>query len=80
MLYIDYLVQFRKRGKKVTKALINSDNDINAINPAYAKQLGLQIRQINIGAQKIDSSSLENFQIVLARFQLVVKLCNARFF
>lgn len=37
------LVQFEKRGKENTKALINSGRVVNAIIPAYAKQLDLQI-------------------------------------
>lgn len=34
---IDYSVQFQKRSKEVTKALINSDSEVNTITPAYAK-------------------------------------------
>ena len=35
-----YSVQFQK-DKKVIKALINSNSKVNAMTPAYAKQLGL---------------------------------------
>lgn len=41
--YIYYLVQFQKTGKKVTKVLINSSSEINAMTPLYVKQLDLQI-------------------------------------
>lgn len=45
--YIYYPVQFWKRRKEVFRALIESSSDVNAITLVYAKQLGLQIRQIN---------------------------------
>lgn len=57
-----------KGGKEVIKALINSGSKVNTITLAYAKQLGLQICQTNVGAQKIDGSFLEIFQIVIASF------------
>lgn len=41
--YIYYLVQFRKRDKKVSKILMNSGSEVNAMTIAYAKELGLQI-------------------------------------
>lgn len=41
VLYIHYLVQFQNRGKAVTRTLINSSSEINAMALACAKQLGL---------------------------------------
>ena len=38
------------------------------MSPAYAKRLGLKIRKINVGVQKIDGSALENFGMVIANF------------
>ena len=40
------------------------------MTPAYAKQLGLQVRKTNIEAQKIDGSLLRTFGIVIADFQV----------
>ena len=77
--YIYYLVQFRK-DKEVIKALIDSGSKVNAITPAYAKQLGLQVRKTDVGAQKIDGSSLRTFGMVIAGFQVEDKLGRARFF
>lgn len=34
--YIYYLVQFRKRGKKITRVLINSNIEVNSMTPTYA--------------------------------------------
>ena len=47
---------------------------------AYAKQLGLQVRKIDIGAQKIYGSSLKTFGMVITDFQVENKLDKIRFF
>lgn len=80
VLYIHYLVQFQKGGKEVTKALIKSGSEVNIITPVYAKQLGLQTRLSNVGAQKIDSLSLKTFEMVIPGFQVIDKLSRAQFF
>ena len=38
------------------------------MTPTYAKQLGLRTQKTNVGAQKIDGSSLDTFRIVIAGF------------
>ena len=50
------------------------------MNPTYAKKLGLQVRQTDVGAQKTDGSHLETFGIVIASFLLQDKLGKVRFF
>lgn len=45
--YIHYPIQSRKEGKKVTRALINNSNEVNAIILAYTQQIDLQTQQIN---------------------------------
>lgn len=60
--------------------MINLGNKINTITLAYAAKLGLKIRKTNIKAQKIDNSTLETFEIVLANFQMKNKLNRIRFF
>ena len=50
------------------------------MTPTYAAKLGLKVRKTNIRAQKIDSSILKTFEIVLTDFQLEDKLGRARFF
>ena len=54
--------------KKEVQALIDSDNEVNAMTPAYTSRLGLQVYHPNIKAQKIDDSTLETFEMVLASF------------
>ena len=77
---IHYPVQFRKDKGATIRALIDSGSEVNAMTPAYAKQLGLQVRKTDVGAQKIDGSSLRTFGMVIAGFQIEDKLGRARFF
>lgn len=77
--YIHYPLRFQKDTNKV-QALIDSGSKINAMTPAYASKLGLQVRQTHVSAQKINSSILETFGMVLASFQVEDKLGRARFF
>lgn len=64
----------------MTKTLMNSGSEVNAMTQAYAKQIGPQICQINVRVQKIDGSSLETFGIVIISFEIVDKFRRARFF
>lgn len=48
--YIHYLLYFLKNQENKIWALINSDNEINTIIPAYASEPSLRIRQTNIKA------------------------------
>ena len=74
-----YPLRFRKDTADV-RALIDSGSEINAMTPAYASKLGLRVRHTDVGAQKIDSSTLQTFGMVLANFQVEDKLRRARFF
>ena len=50
------------------------------MSPAYVKKLGLYIWKTNVGAQKIDGSTLKTFGIVIADFQIENKGGRPRFF
>ena len=50
------------------------------MNLNYAWKLRFKIQKINIRAQKIDSSALEIFRIVIANFQIENKASKPRFF
>ena len=50
------------------------------MTPAYAKQLGLRSRKVDVEAQKINGLSLNIFKMVIAGFQVIHKLGRARFF
>lgn len=47
---------------------------------AYTAKLGLKTQLTYIEAQKIDGSTLETFEIVLASFKVENKLGKSRFF
>ena len=74
---IHYPVQFQE---EQVRALLNSGNEVNTMNPDYARKLGLKIRKTNIGAQKIDGSALKTFGMVIADFQMENKASRPRFF
>ena len=74
---IYYPVQFQE---EQVKALLDSSSEVNAMSPAYAERLGLKIWKTNVGAQKIDGSTLETFGMVIADFQVENKGGRLRFF
>ena len=65
---IHYLVQFWKDKGVTIRALIDLGSKVNVMTPAYAKQLGLQVRKTDVRAQKNDSSLLRTFGMVIANF------------
>ena len=60
--------------------MIDSGSKVNTMTPTYIAKLGLKVRKTDIGAQKIDGSTLETFGMVLAGFQVEDKLRKVRFF
>ena len=75
---IYHLLRFRKDLCE-TRALIDLSSEVNAITPAYAAKLGLGGQETDIGAQKIDSSTLITFGMVVADFQVENKLDRTQF-
>ena len=75
--YIYYPVRFQE---EQVRALLDSSSDVNAMSPTYAKRLGFKTRKTNVGAQKIDGSTLEIFGMVIADFQVEDKGGRPRFF
>ena len=74
---IHYPIRFQE---KQVRALLNSGSKVDAMSPAYAKKLGLKTWKTNVGAQKIDGSTLETFGIVIADLQVEDKSGRPRFF
>ena len=70
---IHHPLRFQKDLRK-TRVLIDLGSEVNAMTPAYAAKLGLGVRKTDIGAQKIDGSTLDTFRMVLADFQVENKL------
>ena len=50
------------------------------ITPAYAAHLRLKVRVTDVGAQKLDRSSLATYNMVISAFQIVDKLGRSQFF
>ena len=48
--------------------MIDSGSKVDAMHPAYAAKLGLPVRKTEVGAQKIDGSTLETFRMAIAVF------------
>ena len=76
---ICYPIRFKKNELQV-QALLDSGSKVNAMTPRYVSKLGLKVRPTDVGAQKIDGSTLETFGMVLASFQVEDKLGRPQFF
>ena len=76
---IHYLLQFKK-DKNQVQALIDSGSEVNTMHPSFAKQLGLPIRPTDVGAQKIDGTTLDTHGMVVAIFSVIDKANRVRFF
>ena len=76
---IRYPIIFQKKSVPML-ALLDSGSKVNAIHPTFAKELGLFIRPIDVRAQKIDDTTLDTFEIVVAAFLVTDKTNQVRFF
>lgn len=74
---IQYFIIFYKQFMLV---LLKSEIEINTIFPTFAKKLGLPIKQINIRAQKIYSTMLDTYEIVVIVFSVMDKANQVRYF
>ena len=73
---IQYLIIFKDQ----TKALLDSKSKVNPMSQAFAHQLGLTIGKTNVGVQKIDSTILETWEMVVSTFSVLDKDSKERFF
>lgn len=62
------------------QALINLGSEINVIHLFFAKRLGISIRSTDVGAQKIDGTTLDTHEIIVAAFSKMDKVNQLRFF
>ena len=51
-------------------ALLDSGNKVNAIHPTFAERLSLVVRTTNVGTQKIDSTTLKTYGMVVVAFSV----------
>ena len=61
-------------------ALLDLDSEVNAMHPAFVERLGLLVRTTNVGAQKIDGTTLETYGMVVAAFSVTNQANKVRFF
>ena len=61
-------------------ALLDLGSEINAIHPAFAERLGLVVQTTNVGAQKIDSTTLKTYGMVVAALSVTDQANRVRFF
>ncbi len=66
--------------KDQSEALLDSGSEVNTKSQAFAQQLGLKIRKTNVGAQKIDGTTLETYGMVVSTFSVSGKDERERFF
>ena len=66
--------------KDQIKALLDSRSKFNAMSQVFAHQLGLTIWKTNVGAQKIDGTTLEIYGMVVSIFSMLDKDSRERFF
>ena len=66
--------------KDQTKALLDSRSKVNTMNQVFAHQLSCTIRKTNVGAQKIISTTLKTYEIVISTFSILDKDGRERFF
>ena len=60
--------------------LLDSGSKVNAMQPAFAEKLGLIVQSTNVGAQKIDGTTLEIYGMVVAAFSVTDQVNRVRFF
>ena len=65
---IYYLMQYQKDKSKIVLALLDFGREVNAMTPTFVTQLGLKMQKTNVHAQKIEKSSLESYDMVIAAF------------
>ena len=61
-------------------ALFDLGSEVNVVHPAFAKELGLSIRPTDVKAQKIDSTMLETYGMVVVAFSVENKANRVKFF
>lgn len=71
------MIQFQ--GEEIG-VLIDFENKVNAMTPAFVTKLGFTTRLTDVGAQKIDGSLLKTYRIVTASFSIWDKLAKLQFF
>ena len=76
---IQYPITFWKKSVPIL-ALFDLGSKVNAIYLTFARELDLSIRPTDVGAQKIDGTTLDNFEMVVTPFLVTYKPNWVRFY
>ena len=74
-----YPITFQKKSVPVS-ALLDLGSKVNAIHPTFAWELELFIKTTDFGAQKIDGTMPDTFEMVVVAFSVTDKANRVRFF
>ena len=85
-MYIQYPIAFpddvTQDGSALDLVLVLLDlgSEINAIHTIFAEKFGFMMQTTNVGAQKIDGTTLEIYKMVVAVFSVTGKADRVKFF
>lgn len=68
--YIQYPITFQKQFMLV---LFDSENKVNTIYLTFAKKLSFLIKPIDVEVQKIDGTTLDTYEMMVAAFLVINK-------
>ena len=77
VLCIHYPINFKE---KFVLAVFDSSNKVDAVYPTFTKKIGLSIRSTDVGAQKIDGTTVDSYEKVVIAFLIMDKANRVRFF
>lgn len=58
--------------------LLNLGSKVNVIHPIFTKELGLLIRPMDVGSQKIDRITLDTYRMVVVAFLVTNKAIQVK--
>ena len=64
----------------LVSALLDLGSEVNAMHPTFVERLGLVMRTTNVGAQKIDGTTLETYGMVVAASSITDQADRIRLF
>ena len=64
----------------LVSAFLDLGSKVNAIHPIFIDRLGLVVQNTNVGAQKIDGTTLESYGMIVIAFSMTDKADKVRFF
>ena len=83
--YIQYPIAFQDNETQDGSALnyvlafFDSGSEVNTMYLIFTKRLGLVVQSINVAAQKIDSTTFETYEMVVAAFSMIDQANKVRF-